>query len=110
MRDNKNGYNAWLHLTEYKDQMIMAIEDKDEEWMADIAIEILWILVNEHGTDKVFAAGDTEFIVNTETEANVIAHLLEAAGAREVNTGWYDPAEDERDGCDDELTGKWYVR
>lgn len=110
MRDNANGYSAWKLLGEYRDQMTTAIEDKDEEWMADLAIQILWVLVNEHGTERCFGAGDYEFIVGSEVEANAIVNLFEAAGAKEVNTGWYDPVEDERDDCVDELTGKWYAR
>lgn len=101
---------AWKDLNHIVAQLKIAVEHKDDEWFADYLIEALWVMVNEHGNKKVFGCGDGEFIVETEAEANAIADLFEAAGLKEVNTGWYDPVEDERDGCVDELTGRWYVR
>jgi hypothetical protein len=44
-----------------------------------------------------------------ETAADVIADLLEAMGYDEVNTGYYDPVEDEAAGEVDRLTGWYYV-
>lgn len=60
---------------------------------------------------KAFRAewtGD-EFLVYTEDEADRIADLLEALGFDYVFTGYYDPEEDQREGCVDNCTGKWYV-
>ena len=50
-----------------------------------------------------------EFLVYTEEEADRLADFLEALGFDYARTGYYDPEEDEREGCVDDLTGKWYV-
>ena len=103
-------YSAWRELDRFVSRMLTGVKNKDVEWTADVLVSALWILVNENGINKVSAAGDYEFIVATESEADTIANLFEAAGCSDVNVGYYDPVEDEKDGCVDELTGKWYVR
>lgn len=57
---------------------------------------------------KIWTCGD-EILCKTETAADVIADLLEAMGYDEVNTGYYDPEEDEKAGEVDRLTGWYYV-
>lgn len=50
-----------------------------------------------------------EILCETEEQSNSIADLLEACGYEHVNTGYYDPKEDRRNGQEDELTGWYYV-
>lgn len=50
-----------------------------------------------------------EFLCKREEQADALADFLEDLSFTEVNTGYYDPKEDERDGCVDEHTGQWYV-
>lgn len=50
-----------------------------------------------------------EFLTETEEKADRIADFLEALGFDYANTGYYDPEEDQREGCVDNCTGKWYV-
>ena len=57
---------------------------------------------------EVESCGD-EILTNSETAADAIADLLESIGFDYVNTGYYDPEEDARDGISDHYTGKWYV-
>lgn len=50
----------------------------------------------------------SEILVNNENAAEYIADFLEALGY-EAHTGYYDPKQDERDGCVDEHTGYYYI-
>lgn len=51
-----------------------------------------------------------EILTDREDVADAIADLIEASGQFDyVNTSYYDPEEDERDGVKDEYTGKWCV-
>ena len=50
-----------------------------------------------------------EILTKNEDTAEKIADLLEAMGFEEVNTGYYDSDEDERNDEVDELTGYYYV-
>lgn len=60
------------------------------------------------GTKKIWACED-EIICETEQQADTIADLLEALGYDYVNTGYYDPEEDAKEGRTYETTGYWYV-
>lgn len=108
MRDSSNGYNAWKELNWYGKELQQAIEWKDEEYAASSIFKMLWTMCNEHQADGVRCAGDWEFLFDTETEANSFANVMELAGVQS-RTGYYDPEEDEREGCVDEFTGKWYA-
>lgn len=50
-----------------------------------------------------------EILTKNEDAAEKIADLLEAMGFEEVNTGYYDPDEDERNDEVDDHTGYYYV-
>ena len=52
--------------------------------------------------------GDCIFC-RTENEANTVANFIEAIGYECVKTGYYNPAEDKRDNCEDGYTGFYYV-
>ena len=61
----------------------------------------------------IWSAGD-EILCKTETAANTLADMLELLYRSQgedvcVNTGYYDPEEDERNGEVDRYTGWWYV-
>lgn len=52
----------------------------------------------------------TEILCRTEELARMIADALDAVtGEAESHYSYYDPEEDERDGCVDDHTGWWYV-
>jgi len=58
---------------------------------------------------EIVDVGD-ELLCNSEGLAGTIADILEHEfGIDYVNTGYYDPEEDERNGEVDEYTGWWYV-
>lgn len=63
--------------------------------------------VNGYWTSGVGLGSD--ILCKTEESANAIADFLEELGFEEVNTGYYDPEEDERCGEVDKYTGWWYV-
>lgn len=60
---------------------------------------------NKHG----YWTDGEEILCKTETEADVVADFLEDLGFDCLNTGYYNPEEDERDDCVDEHTGYWYI-
>lgn len=112
MRDSENGYNAWVALKDSADDLVKAIANKDEESAADAILEALWTICNEHEHKRIMCAGSYEFIFPTEERADAMADVIALAfGDAEAfdRTGYYDPEEDEREGCVDELTGKWYA-
>ena len=60
---------------------------------------------NRHG----FWTDGDEILCRTETQAEALASFLEDMGFDYVNTGYYDPDEDERNHEVDRFTGWWYV-
>lgn len=70
--------------------------------------EILKRLPTQPEDGKAFWANSEEILCKNEVAINHIADLLDAMGYDAV-TGYYDPAEDERDGEVDEYTGYYYV-
>lgn len=59
--------------------------------------------------------GDEMMLCRTESAANAIADLFEQLYRSQgeevvINTGFYDPEEDKRDGTVDDYTGWWYVK
>lgn len=109
MRDFSDGYSAWRELDRLVENMKKAINEKDEHWIGTLILNALWTVCNENSHPRVFAGGDCEFLFDTEEKANAMADVMELAGAEYINTGYYDPEEDERDGCVDKFTGKWYA-
>ena len=54
--------------------------------------------------------GDDEILCENEQTAETLADLFDAMyGEPTVNTGYYDPEDDERSGETDERTGYYYV-
>ena len=65
-------------------------------------------------SDAIWCDDDGQILVATEETANVVADLIEAFYRSQgeeisVNTGYYDPEEDKRNGEETEHTGWWYV-
>ena len=62
--------------------------------------------VDNHG----FWSDGDQILCPTKIHADVVADFLEALGFGYLNSGYYDPAEDERNDEVDEYTGYWYVQ
>lgn len=67
-----------------------------------------------NGSEAIWCDDDGQILVATEGAANVVADLIEAFYRSQgeeisVNTGYYDPKEDKRNGETDKYTGWWYV-
>lgn len=109
MRDFSDGYSAFDELDKLADNLKKAISERDEEPIGTIILNMLWTVCNEHTHPRVFAAGDCEFLFDTREKANGMADIIELAGADDCRIGYYDPEEDEMEGCVDDFTGKWYA-
>lgn len=69
--------------------------------------------LRDYSEGEIWTNGD-EILCKTESAANAIADMLvmlykTQADEILVNTGYYDPVEDERNGETDRHTGWWYV-
>lgn len=69
--------------------------------------------LRDYSGGDIWSAGD-EILCKTESAADAIADLIESLYRSDdeevmVNTGYYDPEEDERNGEVDRFTGWWYV-
>lgn len=69
--------------------------------------------LRDYSEGDIWSAGD-EILCKTESAADAIADLIESLYRSDdeevmVNTGYYDPEEDERNGEVDRFTGWWYV-
>ena len=59
---------------------------------------------------RIWSKDPDEILCENEQIAETLADLFDAMyGEPTVNTGYYDPAEDEQSGEADERTGYWYV-
>lgn len=62
----------------------------------------------EHG--HFWSPTSGEILVDDESKAEAVADFIEdLVGGQFVNTGYYDPEEDERNGETDQDTGYYYV-
>ena len=83
-------------------------EDQKLEWFSLITERL-----RDYSDEEVWSDG-SEILCRTECAANALADLLlQLYGSQgedvTVVTGYYDPAEDERNGEQDRYTGWWYV-
>ena len=60
---------------------------------------------NRHG----FWTDEEEILCKTEAQAELVADFFEDLGFCDVQTGYYDPKEDEKNNEVDIHTGYWYV-
>lgn len=67
------------------------------------------LLENEENNTHGFWTDGTDILCKTEEEAKSVANFLEDMGFDSISTGYYDPDEDERNGCVDEKTGCWFI-
>ena len=63
---------------------------------------------NENNKHGYWTDGE-QILCKTEEEANIVANFLEDLGFDYLNIGYYDPVEDEQEGCVDDHTGYWYI-
>ena len=94
------------------DKLVNAIMDDDMdriEKVNKIVDAIMEILPREPGHNRFWCNGE-EILVDTEVEAEYLADFFnQLYGEGTVNTGYYDPVEDERNGETDKYTGYYYV-
>lgn len=69
--------------------------------------------LRDYSEGDVWSSGD-EILCKTEEVADALADMFESLYKTQdeeilVNTGYYDPVEDERNGELDRFTGWWYV-
>lgn len=78
------------------------------DWFQEIADRL-----RNYSDGDIWSAGG-EILCKTESAADVLASMFECLYSSQgedilVNTGYYDPAEDERNNEVDRYTGWWYV-
>ena len=78
------------------------------DWFQEIANRL-----RDYSDGEIWSAGD-EILCKTESAADALADMFEclyiAQGEKIlINTGYYDPEEDVRNGELDRYTGWWYV-
>ena len=69
---------------------------------------LLWCLQQQEERHGYWTNGQ-DILCPTEDAADKLADFLEDLGFDVVNTGYFDPEEDARNGETDECTGYWYV-
>lgn len=62
-----------------------------------------------NGRSTIIWAVNDEILCSHENVAEIIGDFLEFMGFNEVNTGYYDPTQDERNNEVDKFTGWYYV-
>ena len=86
------------------------INNLDMELMnKNIWTYLLKSLLDNDNKKHGFWTDGEEILCKTEDQAETIANFLEDLGFDSLNTGYYDPIEDEREGCVDDYTGYWYI-
>ena len=78
------------------------------DWFQEIANRL-----RDYSDGEIWSCGD-EILCKTESAADALADMLECLYISQgeeilVNTGYYDPEEDARNGELDRYTGWWYV-
>lgn len=81
---------------------------KKIDWFQEITDRL-----RDYSGGDIWSAGD-EILCKTESAADALADMFETLYASQgeeilVNTGYYDPVEDERNNELDRFTGWWYV-
>lgn len=71
-------------------------------------------MLSGNGSDAVWCDDDGQILVASEEAANAVVGLIEAFYRSQgeeisVNTGYYDPEEDKRNGVENNHTGWWYI-
>lgn len=68
----------------------------------------------DYSDGNIWTDGDREILVRTESAAEAVADLIELLYRAQgddisINTGYYDPEEDRKNGETDQYTGWWYI-
>lgn len=76
--------------------------------------EIIAERLRDFSEGDIWSDGGDEILCRTESAADAIADMLEQLYRSQdeeiqVNTGFYDPEEDKRNGEENRYTGWWYV-
>jgi len=110
-KSKKNGYSSYKRITPSKTPPVDNEVDIDDR-LNNLWKEICGCLmaycddVDNHG----FWSDGDQILCPTKIHADIVADFLEALGFGCLNSGYYDPAEDELNGEVDEYTGYWYVQ
>ena len=85
-------------------------DDMDRIGKVDKIVDaIMKLLPKDPDPDKFWCNGE-EILTKDGSEAECLANFFDQLyGEGIVNTGYYDPVEDERDGAVDKYTGYYYV-
>ena len=77
-------------------------------------MELFCEALPDYSEGNIWCDGGTEILCRTESAAQAVADLLELLYRKDgeeilINTGYYDPEEDKRNGEEDRYTGWYYV-
>ena len=94
-------------------QAIKEWEAEHEEIHMDY-MELFCEALPDYSEGNIWCDGGTEILCRTESAAQAVADLLELLYRKDgkeilINTGYYDPEEDKRNGEEDRYTGWYYV-
>ena len=84
------------------------MELENVNWFVEIAERL-----RDYSEGEVWSVGD-EILCRTKEAADAIVDMLTCLYGSQgeeivINTGYYDPEEDKRNGKEDRFTGWWYV-
>lgn len=84
------------------------MEERGIDWFTEIADKL-----RDYSDGEIWSSGN-EILCRTESAVNTLADMLETLyHAQEedvvINTGYYDPEEDKKNGEEDRYTGWWYI-
>lgn len=91
-----------------KGDQLNGFKSKRIDWISEISNRL-----RDNLCGDIWGTAD-ELLCKTEAAANTLAELIEQLYLSQgeeviVNTGYYDPEEDKRNGEEDRLSGWWYV-
>lgn len=84
------------------------MEERRIDWFTEIADRL-----RDYSEGEIWSSGN-EILCRTESAVNTLVDMLETLyHAQEkdvvINTGYYDPEEDKKNGEEDRYTGWWYI-
>ena len=84
------------------------MEERGIDWFTEIADKL-----RDYSDGQIWSSG-SEILCRTESAVNTLADMLETLYRTQgedvnINTGYYDPEEDKKNGEEDSDTGWWYI-
>lgn len=84
------------------------MSENRRDWFLEIADRL-----RDYPEGEIWSSGD-EILCRTESAVNTLMDMLKALyhaqGVEvDINTGYYDPEEDKKNGEEDKYTGWWYI-